>query len=118
MPNRYEIEMNFDPDWPLDANEDTDLDGQSNGSERIAFTDPRDPNDVLKISRWVQTETDISVTWPTVNGVNYRLWWSSDLGSWNPISDHVGTGELLTAEIEKLNLPKISRSFIRVSVRE
>ena len=90
--------------------------GQSNASARLAFTDPNDPNDVLKISEWTQTVNEISVTWPTVAGVNYQLLWSADLTSWNLVSDHTGTGQPETTVIEKPDLDSSPRVFLRVAV--
>ena len=49
MPNSYEKTNNFDPDNAADASADTDSDGQSNVSEYLAGTDPRNRNSVLRV---------------------------------------------------------------------
>ena len=116
MPNKYELEHNFDPDWPVDAKEDADHDGQSNAAERKAGTDPNDPDDVLKIINLSETTEFFSVTWPSVDGISYRLSWSSDLTNWTPYHDQTGDGSELTADLDRSTLPDDSKTFIRISV--
>ena len=54
---------------------DGDADGQANGQEFLAWTDPRDPGSVLKILAigLDRTNNRIAVSWKSVGGVRYRL---------------------------------------------
>lgn len=116
MSNLYEVSKNFDADWPLDATQDADNDGQGNRAEQLAGTDPRDPTDFLRILALTKNEDGISVTWPSVDGINYGVAWSTDLLDWSDHSDHPGDGSQLSAMIEKDTLPEDRRVFVRVSV--
>ena len=56
----------------LDPNMDADGDGQSNGNEAAAGTDPLDPSSLFRLTSIAKTGTrDVRVDWTTVGGHNY-----------------------------------------------
>ena len=118
MSNEYELAKSFDPDWPLDADQDADKDGQRNRAEERAGTDPHNPSDFLRILEFDESGEEILISWPSVTGINYRVAWSTDLVTWIDSSDHPGNGSELTATIDKIVLPEESRVFLRVSIIE
>ena len=118
MSNEYELAKDFDPDWPLDADQDADKDGQRNGAEERAGTDPHNPSDFLRILEFDESGEEILISWPSVSGINYRVSWSTDLVTWIDSSDHPGNGSELSATIDKVVLPEESRVFLRVSIIE
>lgn len=66
----------------LNPNYDADGDGQSNGAELLAGTDPLDPLSVFEMTGVVQTNgNSIRVDWTTVGGHSYVVQTNGDLGS-------------------------------------
>lgn len=61
---------------------DADGDGQTNGSEWMARTDPGHSASVLRITSIVRSGGNLVITFPSVTGRNYTLWQSDDLGTW------------------------------------
>jgi hypothetical protein len=66
----------------LNPNYDADGDGQSNGAELLAGTDPLDPSSVFEITSVLQTNgNNIRVDWTTVGGHSYVVQTNGNLGS-------------------------------------
>jgi hypothetical protein len=66
----------------LNPNYDADGDGQSNGAELLAGTDPLDPSSVFEITSVLQTNgNNIRVDWTTVGGHSYVVQTIGNLGS-------------------------------------
>jgi len=66
----------------LNPNYDADGDGQSNGAELLAGTDPLDPSSAFEITSVVQTNgNNLRVDWTTVGGHSYVLQTNGNLGS-------------------------------------
>ena len=66
----------------LNPNYDADGDGQSNGAELLAGTDPLDPSSVFEITSVVQTNgNNIRLDWTTVGGHSYVVQTNGNLGS-------------------------------------
>jgi glycosidase len=78
-------------DVTLDPLADEDGDGQSNGAELTAGTDPYSAASVLKATATVVTGNDVAVTVATVSGKTYQLETSTSLAefSWSEIGDPV-----------------------------
>jgi fibronectin-binding autotransporter adhesin len=66
----------------LNPNYDADGDGQSNGAELLAGTDPLDPSSVFEITSVVQTNgNNIRLDWTTEGGHSYVVQTNGNLGS-------------------------------------
>ncbi len=65
----------------LDPAADTDGDGQPNGSEQAAGTDPNSPSSVFKTTAAVVSGNNVNLTVATVSGKKYQLETSTSLNS-------------------------------------
>jgi hypothetical protein len=80
-------------DWALatlgsaaaSASDDRDGDGQSNGAEYAAATDPVNPSSLLRTTSMERGQGGFMVRWFAAYGVNYRLSASTDLKTWSPV---------------------------------
>ena len=119
MPNGWEIAHGLNPANPADAALDSDGDGQTNLQEYLAGTDPQSAASVLRIVSEVRDSVsgNVAVTFPSVNGLNYRVEWNTDLaaGTWNTLQDNVpGTGaNVVVTDTTALGQPK---RFYRVKL--
>lgn len=118
LPNLYEVSLSMDPDWPLDASEDPDGDGEDTGDEYSAGTDPFDPEDVFRILYFSRSESEISVSWSSVAARRYQVFWSADLMTWEPDSIHSGTGDPVSATIDVAEISDPEQVFVRIEVVE
>lgn len=100
IPNSYELANGLDPDWPIDARGDLDEDGATNYAEFIAGTNPRDQNDVLRISTFDKQSDSVEVSWPSQISRTYSLTWSADLNHWSTISSTPGTGNEINQSVD------------------
>ncbi len=70
-----------------DPNADDDHDGESNGAEAIAGTDPLDPADYLRVTALTRDGATPVLTWTSVTGKAYHVEYSVSLeGAWETIS--------------------------------
>lgn len=96
--------------------DDDDADGQSNGAEWWAGTDPGDPESVLRIVALEPTETGWRVTWTSVTGKRYNIWHTTNLGApWERLTTQpiTATGTLTSYD----NLPGSNATgFVRVQL--
>lgn len=90
--NEEEISLGLDPysldtdgDGLIDGDElpesdpliaDTDGDGSDDLAERIAGTDPRDPDSVFKVSQLQAGTSSYALWWKSIPGKTYRVIWS------------------------------------------
>ena len=101
MSNSFETTHGLDRDSPRDATLDNDGDGADNLSESIAGTDPNDRGSVFRVINLQDAPASLSVTWPSVAGRTYEVFWSTNLGNWTSASTHPGTGADITVPLDK-----------------
>ena len=110
-------------DWALatlgdanaDANGDADHDGQTNGFEFAASTDPADASSSLQTTFADLTSSGFTLRWLAASGVSYRVRWSADLVNWSDLTEapYVGAG----VEVEITDpAPRTGNRFYRVEV--
>lgn len=94
---------------------DFDSDGQNNGDEWVARTEPANSTSYLHITQIVRGAGSVSVTFPSVPGRSYRLQTSPDLVvPWSNLGTITpGTGGPVTFTAATAGLP---RRFYRVTV--
>jgi hypothetical protein len=80
---------------------DNDGDGADNLAESIAGTDPTDPASMFRVIDLQNAPATLSVTWPSVTGRAYEVFWSPDLINWTSHSARPGTGGQITASLDK-----------------
>lgn len=95
MPDTYELAHGLDRNDPADAALDSDRDGTNNLTE-YAFGRPASSPDVYTFTTTRNNEAGTAtVTFPTVTGRTYRVWWSGTLlaNDWHAGSPEIpGTG--------------------------
>lgn len=123
MSNSFETAYGLDRDSPRDATLDNDGDGADNLSESIAGTDPNDRGSVFRMINLQDSPASFSVTWPSVAGRSYEVFWSTDLGAWTSDSTHPGTGADITVPLDKSEIDatdaivgNLRTVFVRVEV--
>lgn len=101
-----------------DKTTDTDGDGQTDYAEFYAGTDPTDPNSKLTMQPpVVVNKTRLRLAWNPVPGRNYRVWASTDLGTWTSVSNWLRTEDQSTILSYLFpNLSNASTHFFRVEV--
>lgn len=101
MPNEFEIAHGLDPHSPADYDGDLDGDGLSNGDEWLAGTSPVDASERFQIISLEDFPDSAIVSWQSIQGRKYEVFWSIDLQTWNRNSVHTGTGAILPATLDK-----------------
>ena len=92
---------------------DYDGDGQTNGEECVALTDPGDPSSVFRTASFVRNGANLILSFPTVTGRTYRLQRSDTLGTWIDTGITVmGSGGVRSFTVSAA----LQRRFFRVAV--
>jgi hypothetical protein len=119
MSDDYEIANGLNPNDASDKLTDLDGDGQSNYAESLAGTAANDPNSTLKITTITATATPglYDVTFDTVNGKQYQLEESADLGA-GDIWANVGNVITATGATTTVQVPLAAgvKHFLRAKV--
>jgi uncharacterized repeat protein (TIGR01451 family) len=93
MADDWELKYGLNPNDRNDALQDADGDGCTNLQEFLAGTDPLDPNSVMKISAAQVNSTTFHVQFTTVAGKRYVLERTTNLITWQTVTNNVqGTG--------------------------
>jgi hypothetical protein len=123
MSNQFETTHGLNRDSRADAALDNDGDGADNLAESIAGTGPTDPASVFRVIDLQNAAATLSVTWPSVVGRTYEVFWSTDLGTWTSDSTHPGTGADMTVPLDKSAIDandaiigNLRAVFVRVAV--
>lgn len=107
---------------PTDGSEDLtdpDGDGMDNWQEWIAGTNPTNAASALRLLSPLLTSTNVTITWQSIEGVNYFLKRSSDLGASQPAFSTVATdipGQAGTTSYTDTNASGAGTFFYRIGV--
>jgi hypothetical protein len=88
MPDAFEIANGLDPN-ATDAALDPDGDGQSNFQEYQAGTNPQSFASRLTLTGVARSGANITISWSSVTGKNYRVRTSDNLQSWSTAASSV-----------------------------
>jgi CSLREA domain-containing protein len=118
MPDSYERAYGFSPELAADAKEDADDDGQTNLSEFLGGTKPRDAQSVFRLANLQVRETSVVLSFTSVPGKSYRVEVAGQLNpaAWTTLAEAVpGTGQIVEfVDQEAVGQPL---RFYRVRVR-
>ncbi len=93
LPDVWEIAHGLDKDNPADASLDSDRDGQTNGQEYLAGTDPQDPRSLLRFERifLANGQAAAAVQFNAVSNRTYTVESAASpvAGDWNKVADLV-----------------------------
>src|SRR5678815_2647177 len=97
----------------FDPNADPDGDGATNANEAGAGTDPKSPEDQVRVRMIEIVNGNTVLTWPSVIGKRYRIQTTQNLaGTWTDASGFMdGTDADITG-----SLPAVPRTFYRIAV--
>jgi len=114
LPDWWE-ELYFEGPTSANASLDSDSDGMKNGQEYLAGTNPQDSASVLRVTSATFDTSGFKVSFPTVQGVVYRVLRSDELSSWVAVgADVPGTGTV--AEVLDPAAPNASARYYRIMV--
>jgi alpha-glucosidase (family GH31 glycosyl hydrolase) len=112
MPDWWEDAYGLNKNNPSDAATDADGDGVNNLNEFIARTNPRDAASVPTVTTTQNEPDGLQITWPSVPGKKYRVYYSDDLQTWTPAVPDVLAISVLTPWTDPVPLPQ--RRFYKV----
>ena len=102
----------------LDPAADADGDGQSNGAEAFAGTDPQNAQSVLRIASVMVNGSSFDLTFPAVDGKTYLVEYSSNpAGTWTPLRDNLTQPGGGSVSVTGIVLPAGSTGFVLVRVK-
>lgn len=102
----------------LVAENDSDGDGQTNGFESAAGTNPRDPGSRFQTSTFRYEGADVRVGWTAQLGKSYRVLMSLNLSAWSPVSEYQVAG-VVDMEVVLTGLANGSTNrFFKVQVKD
>jgi hypothetical protein len=111
LPNDWETANGLNPDDPLDAARDPDLDGHTSWQEFIAGTVPT--NGLSRLELGIQVQSPLEFSFSSVAGRVYELQHATaPEGPWTGLRSTNGTGTILTL-VETNSFP---RCFYRLEV--
>lgn len=95
--------------------DDDDGDGFTEAQEMLAGTDPQSSSSRLAVSSTQIILNQVTVTWDSVIGIQYRVQSSSDLTAWNNVSGTLVTATT-TSTSRTFTASSGTRQFYRVAV--
>jgi hypothetical protein len=113
MPDVWEDEHELNPDSPLDADDDLDLDGASNLQEFLAGTDPAGPESAFAFTDVAREGTAVRFRFHAVQGRLYSLQARDSLSqvSWQTVTNLPATTVTGEREILVPGLTKAGQLF-------
>jgi hypothetical protein len=98
------------------AEDDYDQDGFSNYGEYIAGTNPHDRGSVFLSCMPVVKGDECTLTWASVPGKVYRLWYSNDMLTWSLMTGPVPAAQGETTSWSGRVAPEHSKGYYRMEV--
>lgn len=96
---------------------DSDGDGQNNAAEAIAGTDPNDATSYLRLLSVSPSGVEVTLTWSSVPGKNYRIESSNTLTGWSSAGRPVVPAAASPATTTSATLPAAAGpQFYRIAV--
>jgi hypothetical protein len=92
LPDEWELRYGLDPATPGQADLDGDQDGQTNGEEYLAGTDPSDVNSYLKVDG-IERSQAVSLQFLAVSNLTYTVQYKDEVTEigWHKLADVVAS---------------------------
>jgi hypothetical protein len=116
MPDAWELRFEGLDPMTDDAAQDNDGDGQTNGSEYIAATDPSDPMSVFAATEVMLEGETWNLWWSSVVGKVYRIWQSNDMRVWSIAAGAIAADPGEVTHWSTATMPGVSKRYYRVEV--
>ncbi len=100
-----------------DQSSDLDGDGQTNGIEAAAGTNPRNPNDVFRVESldFAEDLSEVTLVWRSFPALFYSVQMSENLQDWSLVGSVLGhSGASQTSFSLTLSSPSLPKAFFRV----
>ncbi|MDP2895502.1 MAG: DUF3160 domain-containing protein [bacterium] len=90
LPDSWENSIWGSTDEVNDPDSDYDNDGCTNEEERVAGTNPRDPESCLRMLNVMTDDSGVLFRWSSIPGKRYRVSYSDDLMTWHLLGTPIG----------------------------